>query len=103
MTASAAATAASDKRGSARHPVLGKAEILLPEASLPCTIQDCSVSGLRIAVPRAAALPQEFGVLFPASDLRLRVRLRWRRGDAIGVSFSSPELARDLFLRIARS
>lgn len=76
------------RRFRARHV----AKIVLgPEAMIPCTIEDISTGGARIAVEGDMQLPDDFDIFIAAHDLQAhRARLCWRGGNSLGVSFMGP-------------
>src|SRR5689334_14652782 len=58
-------------------------------AEYDCTIRDLSDSGARIAVPRKAALPDEFYLMHVKDRIAYRVKAAWRSEENIGVQFVS--------------
>jgi hypothetical protein len=82
-----------NRRVSPRYRVLGHGQIIAHGIVTNCVIRDLSDSGAKLGVSRKAKLPAQFNLLFVKRNLKLRVRLRWRDGDAIGVSFVDLEEA----------
>ena len=80
-----------DKRVAPRFRVLGHAQILGRNGAINCVIRDLSDTGAKLGVTAAARLPAEFDLLLVQRKLTLRVRIRWRRGDYVGVSFCATE------------
>lgn len=77
-----------DRRRAERRSVSLPATIALgPGRSLECRTVDLSQSGARLALARAALLPQTFEVQVPSRRLRRPARLVWRVGEEIGVQF----------------
>jgi hypothetical protein len=79
------------RRASPRYRVLGHGQIITQGFVTNCVIRDLSESGAKLGVSRKVKLPAQFSLLFVQRKLTLRVRLRWREGDAAGVSFSDIE------------
>jgi hypothetical protein len=84
-----------NKRTAPRFRVLGHAQILSRSGAINCVIRDLSDTGAKLGVTAAAKLPAEFDLWLVQRKLKLRARLRWRRGEFAGVSFcaTQPELA----------
>ena len=76
-----------EKRIAPRYRVLGHAQILGPNGATNCVVRDLSDSGAKLGVSSRAKLPPEFILWFVQRKLKLRVRLRWREGEFVGVSF----------------
>ena len=56
-------------------------------------IRDLSDTGAKLGVSSETQLPGEFDLWLVQRKLKLRVRLRWRRGEYAGVSFCAMENA----------
>jgi PilZ domain len=82
-----------NRRVSPRYRVLGHGQIVAHGIVTNCVIRDLSDTGAKLGVTRKAKLPGQFNLLFVKRNLKLRVRLRWRDGDAAGVSFVDMEEA----------
>jgi hypothetical protein len=80
-----------DKRNAPRHRVLGHAQILAPGGIVNCVVRDLSETGARLGLSGKAKVPTEFHLWLVRRKLKLRARLRWRRGDYAGVSFVGAE------------
>ena len=76
-----------DNRIAPRYRVLGHAQIMFRGATTNCVVRDLSESGAKLGVASNVKLPEEFDLWLVQRKLRLRVRLRWRRGEFAGVSF----------------
>lgn len=53
-----------------------------------CTIRDISDHGARIQIDSELTLPSSFTLHIPRFERIVRVSLKWRRGDRIGVEFA---------------
>jgi hypothetical protein len=80
----------SDQRAAPRMRVLGHAKIVANGGQINCVVRDLSDTGAKLGVSRKVRLPQTFILCFVKRNLMLPVRLRWRDGDHIGVSFEMP-------------
>ena len=81
----------SEKRIAPRYRVLGHAQIIGPAGATNCVIRDLSESGAKLGVSQRVKLPREFTLWLVQRKMKLRVRLRWRHGDYVGVSFLEPQ------------
>jgi hypothetical protein len=93
--ASAAASERENRRGE-RYRVLSHGRIMAGGVVADCVVRDLSESGARLGVSRKVRLPQQFDLLFAGHGLELRARVRWRRGDYVGVSFCLEEQVAEL-------
>ena len=84
---------ARDKRVAPRYRVLGHAQIISRTGATNCVVRDLSESGARLGVSEKAKLPPEFDLYFVQRKLKLRVRVKWRNGDYVGVAFCDPDKA----------
>jgi hypothetical protein len=82
-----------DKRIAPRYRVLGHAQIIGRTGATNCVIRDLSESGAKLGVSGRAKLPPEFDLWFVQRKLKLRVRIKWRNGDYVGVAFCDPHKA----------
>jgi hypothetical protein len=82
-----------NRRVAPRFRVLGHGQVTAHGIVTNCVIRDLSDTGAKLGVSRKAKLPEQFNLLFVQRNLKLRVRLRWRSGDTIGVSFVDMEEA----------
>ncbi len=62
-------------------------------AVIDCIVRNISDTGAKIAVSSAVTLPEEFDLIIPQRNTVQRVRMQWRRAEAIGVAFASAEPA----------
>jgi diguanylate cyclase (GGDEF)-like protein len=79
----------SERRKARRQRVFKAGKIVLNDlhSVVDCTVRDLTDAGARLLLSSQFAAPPEFGlVLSGASGLR-RVRLRWQRGNTLGVNF----------------
>jgi hypothetical protein len=76
-------------RAGRRRRLIQQGRIVLgPDHSVACEIADVSTAGARLRIPARIQLPDTFPLVIAAHDLRtVTVRLRWRRGDFVGVTF----------------
>lgn len=80
-----------DNRINPRYRVLGHAQIRTPTGTINCVVRDLSDTGAKLGVSDRAKLPPEFDLWLVQRKLKLRARLRWRRGEYAGVSFCAME------------
>jgi PilZ domain len=57
------------------------------QSTLDCLIRNLSDTGAKLIVSAAIALPDGFDLLIPQKSVTRRVRIVWRRGEAMGVRF----------------
>jgi hypothetical protein len=84
----------SEKR---RHP--RQATNHIAHVKFPIKLLDISQSGARISVDQSIKLPGEF-VLLISADLARWCRIKWRRGEQVGVEFYGPGGALPKALRL---
>jgi hypothetical protein len=90
MSVSRSEQEAREKRRAPRARTLGHAQIRVDGRKVNCVVRDLSDTGARLGVSRHAELPSHFVLSFVQRKLHLQARLRWRRGDLVGVSFEAP-------------
>ena len=80
---------ASDQRIAPRLKALLAAKISFNngQSTLDCLIRNLSDTGAKLIVSAAIALPDGFDLLIPQKSVTRRVRIVWRRGEAMGVRF----------------
>jgi hypothetical protein len=78
-----------EKRTAQRFQVLGHAQLRAGSVLVNCVIRDLSQSGAKLGVPSAARLPVNSELWLVQGDSRVRVVLRWREGDHVGVAFGT--------------
>lgn len=82
-------------------------------STMDCVVRNVSSTGAKLQLAESVTLPEQFELDIPQKGETVRVRLRWRRGDEVGVSFATPmaepmppadlqERLRDLELENAR-
>ena len=72
---------------------MGHAQIIGRTGATNCVVRDLSESGARLGVSGRVKLPAEFDLWFVQRKLKLRVRIKWRNGDYVGVAFCDPQKA----------
>jgi hypothetical protein len=67
-------------------------------SSVECTIRDFSEYGARLQFAAPVTLPETVELEIPSREQTLRVHVRWRKDDEVGVSMeeSTPESAPEL-------
>jgi hypothetical protein len=74
-------------RSHERKPTLIPARIIADGRSMDCAVRDVSPGGARLRVADPSGVAPEFQlVLEQAGELR-RAKVRWRRGQYVGVAF----------------
>ena len=86
----------SDTRVRTRIPVLAHGKVVVGHDAANCVVRDLSEVGARLGLSAKIPLPKEFDLFLCAHDIRLRVRLQWRRGEHLGVSFRATDKLRNL-------
>jgi hypothetical protein len=82
-----------NQRIAPRFRVLGHAQIITQAGATNCVVRDLSETGAKLGVSTHVRLPAEFDLWFVRRRLKLRVRVRWRKGEFVGVAFCEPEKA----------
>jgi uncharacterized protein YceH (UPF0502 family) len=59
--------------------------------ALNCLVRDLSEAGARIIFSSAVTLPRAFKLHIPQREQTFHAKVQWRRGDEIGLAFSSAE------------
>lgn len=62
-------------------------------SSLDCTIRDFTSKGARLECSEAVAIPDVFELYVPNKDEYFRSRLAWRKGNLIGVAWTTEQAA----------
>jgi hypothetical protein len=78
-----------DKRAAQRFQVLGHAQLRAGRLLIHCVIRDLSQSGAKLGLAPEAKLPASSDLWLVQGDSRIRVVVRWREGDHVGVAFSA--------------
>lgn len=55
------------------------------QSVMDCVVRDQSENGMRIRLPQAAPIPSEFDLHVVDRGEKLRMRIKWRSGDYIGL------------------
>lgn len=77
-----------------RRSLLGATIRITSELSTTeCIVRDISPRGARLVLSDAVPLPEMFDLRIKARAEDRRVRIVWRRGDALGVTFVQPRAA----------
>ena len=58
-------------------------------SSMDCLIRDLSDDGARIIFSHTVNVPDVVELYIPQKDETVRARVKWRRGDEVGVDFSN--------------
>jgi len=76
-----------------RRRVLKGASIVggVNDSTVECTIRDMHEHGALLIVPIGAVIPPDFLLYVPIDRIGYRAKLRWRKSDRCGVSFSGTE------------
>ncbi len=76
-----------------RSRVLKRASILtgVDNSEIGCAVRNMNAEGAELIVPVEAPVPVDFLLYVPIDGIAYRCRLRWRRKDRCGVSFSGKE------------
>jgi hypothetical protein len=80
-------TATPEKRTDQRFQVLGHAQLRAGPLLVHCVIRDLSRSGAKLGLSRQAKLPANADLWLVQADSRIRVVVKWREGDHVGVAF----------------
>lgn len=77
-----------EKRAAPRFQVLGHAQLKAGPLLTNCIIRDVSASGVKLGIARGAKLPPKADFWLIQGDTRMRVVVKWRDGDHMGVAFT---------------
>jgi hypothetical protein len=85
---------AENKRATQRMRVLKGAKIVALNqwTLLDCTVRDISATGARIVCKDQMAVQKEFRFLVVADNTICNAKVAWRRGDEIGITFTSEKI-----------
>lgn len=78
-----------EKRVAQRLQVLAHAKLRAGEVLVNCVIRDLSQTGAKLGVPSSARLPANSDLWLIQGEARMRVVVKWRDGDFVGVAFSA--------------
>jgi two-component system cell cycle response regulator len=70
-----------------RKATLLPARIISDGRSMECAVRDVSAGGARLRVAEPGAVPAEFQLIFQQTGEFRRAKVRWRRGQYVGVAF----------------
>lgn len=62
-------------------------------SQLQCLVRDISDTGAKLQLSDAVALPANFRMSIPKLGRQHEARIRWRRGDMVGVEFDPDDAA----------
>src|SRR5438067_13825598 len=79
----------SNRRSSTRQKCLLQGRIYFNnrQSTVDCLIRDLSSGGARLKISEAVAVPEMIDLYILAKDETCRAKVRWRRGEEVGVSF----------------
>jgi hypothetical protein len=78
-----------DRRASPRHKTFIKGRIYFNNrlASMECIVRDVTDKGCRIEFSENVTLPDNFELYLPNKDEYFQARVKWRRGNNIGLTW----------------
>ena len=77
-----------EKRAAQRFQVLGHAQLRAGHMLVNCVIRDLSQTGAKLGLSSSAKLPVNTDLWLLQGDARMRVVLKWRKGEHAGVAFA---------------
>jgi hypothetical protein len=80
-----------ERRLLVRHKTFIKGRIYFNNrlSSMDCIVRDVTANGGRLEVSESVALPDSFELYLPNKDEHFRAQVEWRKGNNLGVSWSS--------------
>ena len=80
-----------NKRIAPRHRVLKSAKIVSMDnkTAIDCAIRNQSETGAQLGIEQAISVPDEFQLYMASEDTVRDAVVVWRRGDRIGVAYTS--------------
>jgi hypothetical protein len=80
-----------ERRKEPRQRTLKGAKIVFHDhrTVLDCTARNLTEEGASLVVGNTVSLPDTFKLTIPADKFERSCRIRWRRGDRVGVEFIS--------------
>jgi hypothetical protein len=60
---------------------------------MDCLVRDLTEDGARVIFSHAVNVPDVVELYIPQKEQTLRARVKWRRGDDVGLDFTEPETA----------
>jgi len=98
-----------ERRGSLRNKSFLRGCVYFNKGrtAIDCLIRDLSSQGARIVFSDAVSVPDVVDIYVPQKDQTLRARVKWRRGDEIGLAFpnriaDNPPATGELALRVTK-
>jgi hypothetical protein len=93
-----------ERRKEQRWPAYLGARIVFAgrRTTVDCVVRNTSSGGVRLAVDRAALLPDEFQLQIAKRQVEVAVRTRWRRFGEIGVELVPGEAAEPIDFELVR-
>ena len=84
-----------ERRSQVRHKTFIKGRIYFNNrlSSMDCIVRDFTGNGARLEVSESVALPDVFEVYIPNKDEYFHAQIKWRKGNNIGVNWSSEHVA----------
>ena len=75
-----------------RHRVLKAGLVCFNDrhVTVPCVVRDMSAGGARLTVTGSVGVPDTFELYIELDASRARCEVTWRRGDTVGVRFTTP-------------
>jgi len=59
-------------------------------STIPCTVRDFSEAGAKLLVPGSVSAPDTFELNIELDGIWVPCAVKWRRGEAVGVTFTGP-------------
>lgn len=86
-----------ERRSLVRHKTFIKGRIYFNNrlSSMDCIVRDLTGAGARLEFSESVTLPSAFEVYIPNKDEYFHARVKWRRGDHLGVSWNAESAARE--------
>lgn len=82
-----------ESRVAKRQRVLKSAKIIYgpSQSVVDCAVRDLSDTGAKLICQRNELLPDEIRIVFLQNNTIRSAKIAWRRGEQIGIHFTSPE------------
>ena len=92
----------SDKRSGTRTKSFLRGQIVFNNrmSTMDCIIRNISPTGAKLAVNEGLTLPDRFEISIPQKGETLAARIKWRRGEELGIVFVAAESGQDLADRV---
>ena len=77
------------QRTSQRHRVLKQGKIYVASnlSIINCTVRDLSEGGAKLSCGEPTSIPKSFRLVITGETTQREARVRWRRGNDVGVEF----------------